>query len=57
LSVRDVEAALEETFEAPVIGRSTVASVCQDTRERDWRWCERRLDDHDLVYLFLDALI
>src|SRR5256885_4003353 len=56
LSVRDVEAALRETFEEPVIGKSTVARVCQDTRERYRRWCERRLDEHDLVYLFLDAL-
>jgi transposase-like protein len=56
LSVRDVEAALEETFDEPVIGKSTVARVCQDTRERYRRWCERRLDEHDLVYLFLDAL-
>src|ERR671931_1877275 len=51
LSVRDVEAALEETFDEPVIGNSTVARVCQDTRERYRRWCERRLDEHDLVYL------
>jgi len=56
LSVRDVEAALEETFDEPVIGKSTVARVCQDTRERYRRWCERRLDEHDVVYLFLDAL-
>jgi putative transposase len=56
LSVRDVEAALEETFDEPVIGKSTVARVCQDTRERYRRWCERRLEQHDLVYLFLDAL-
>jgi putative transposase len=56
LSVRDVEAALGETFEEPVIGKSTVARVCQDTRERYRRWCERRLEEHDLVYLFLDAL-
>jgi putative transposase len=56
LSVRDVEAALAETFEEPVIGKSTVARVCQDTRERYRRWCKRRLDEHDLVYLFLDAL-
>src|SRR3982751_2626087 len=55
LSVRDVEAALEETFDEPVIGKSTVARVCQDTRERYRRWCERRLDEHDVVYLFLDA--
>ena len=51
LSVRDGEAALEETFDQPVIGKSTVARVCQDTRERYRRWCERRLDEHDLVYL------
>jgi putative transposase len=56
LSVRDVEAALEETFDEPVIGKSTVARVCQDTRERYRRWCERRLEEHDLVYLFCDAL-
>src|SRR3954467_12068462 len=56
LSVRDIEAALAETFDEPVIGKSTVARVCQDTRERYRRWCERRLDAHDLVYLFCDAL-
>ena len=31
-----------------------VARVCQDTRERYRGWCERRLEEHDLVYLFLD---
>lgn len=56
LSVRDIEAALEETFDEPAIGKSTVARVCQDTRERYRRWCERRLGEHDLVYLFCDAL-
>jgi putative transposase len=56
LSVRDVEAALEETFEEPVIGKSTVARVCQDTRERYRRWCERRLDEHDVVYCFLGGI-
>jgi hypothetical protein len=56
LSVRDVEAAPEATFDGPVIGKSTVARVCQDRRERYRRWCERRLDEHDLVYLFCDAL-
>jgi len=56
LSVRDVEAALTETFDEPVIGKSTVARVCQDTRGRYRRWCERQLDEHDLVYLFMDAL-
>src|SRR3954466_6763773 len=57
LSVRDVEAALEETFDEPVIGKSTVARVCQDTRERYRRWCERRLDEHDVVYLFLERAV
>jgi putative transposase len=56
LSVRDVEAALAETFDEPVIGKSTVARVCQDTRERYRRWCQRRLEEHELVYLFCDAL-
>jgi putative transposase len=56
LSVRDVEAALAETFEEPVISKSTAARVCRDTAERYRRWCERELAEHDLVYLFLDAL-
>lgn len=56
LSVRDVEAALAEVFGEQVIGKSTVARVCQDTRQRYERWCERRLDEHDLIYLYLDAI-
>ena len=56
LSVRDVEAALEETFDEPVISKSTVSRVLQDTRERYRRRCKRRLEEHDLVYLFLDAI-
>jgi len=56
LSVRDVEAALAETFEEPMIAKSTVARVCSETAERYRRWCERRLSEHDLVYLFLDAI-
>ena len=56
LSVRDVEAALEETFDEPVISKSTVSRVLEDTRERYRRWCKRRLEEHDLVYLFLDAI-
>jgi hypothetical protein len=56
LSVLDVEAALEETFEQPVIGKSTIARVCQDKHERYRRWRARRLEEHDLVYLFCDAL-
>jgi putative transposase len=56
LSVRDVEAALEETFDEPVISKSTVSRVLEDTRERYRVWCRRRLDEHDLVYCFLDAI-
>ena len=56
LSVRDVEAALEECFGEQVIGKSTVARVCQDTAARYAGWCERDLSEHDLVYLYLDAI-
>src|SRR5271157_1566934 len=56
LSTRDVEAALEETFEQPIASKSTVSRICEDTRERYRRWCKRRLDEHDIVYCFLDAV-
>src|ERR687896_1154963 len=56
LSTRDVEAVLEETFDEPVGSRSTVSCILEDTRGRYRRWCERRLDGHDVVYLFLDAI-
>ncbi len=50
LSVRDVEAALAETFEAPLVSKSTVARVCHDAAERYRHWCQRELSEHDLVY-------
>ena len=56
LSVRDIEAALEEAFDAPVVSKSTVARICQDTKARYRAWCGRRLDEHELVYCFLDAI-
>jgi putative transposase len=56
LSTRDVEAALEEVFDEPLASKSTVSRICEDTRERYRRWCRRRLDAHDIVYLFLDAI-
>ena len=56
LSVRDVESLLEEALGEQVVGKSTVARICQDTRERYRTWCERRLDGHDLVYCYLDAI-
>src|SRR5947209_4984807 len=56
LSTRDVEAALEETFAERLASRSTVSPVLEDTRERYRRWCARRLHEHDVVYLFCDAI-
>jgi transposase-like protein len=56
LSTRDVEAALEEVFEEPIASKSTVSRICEDTRERYRQWCRRQLAEHDLVYLFLDAI-
>jgi putative transposase len=56
LSTRDIEAALEETFEEPIVSKSTVSRICEDTRQRYREWCTRRLDEHDLVYCFLDAV-
>lgn len=56
LSVRDVEAALAETFDEPMISKSTVSRICMEGRERYRAWCDRRLDEHDLVYCFLDAI-
>jgi hypothetical protein len=34
-----------------------VSRILEDTRERYRRWCKRKLDEHDLVYLFLDGSI
>ena len=56
LSVRDVEGLLEEALGERVVGKSTVARICQDTRERYAAWCERDLSAHDLVYCYLDAI-
>jgi putative transposase len=56
LSTRDVEAALVEVFEEPMASKSTVSRICEDTRERYRQWCRRRLEAHDVVYLFLDAI-
>ena len=49
-------AALAEAFDEQVVSKSTVSRICEDTRERYRHWCPRRLDEHDLVYLYLDAL-
>src|SRR5215218_502761 len=56
LSVRDVEDLLEDALGEQVVSKSTVARICQDTRERYAAWCERDLSAHDLVYCYLDAI-
>ncbi len=56
LSTRDVEAVLEETFDEPLAARSTVSRILEDTRQRYRRWCQRRLDEPDIVYCFCDAI-
>jgi putative transposase len=56
LSTRDVEAALQEAFEEPIASKSTVSRICEDTRERYRQWWRRRLEQHDIVYCFLDAI-
>jgi len=33
-----------------------VARICEQARERYRAWCGRRLDEHDVVYCFLDAV-
>ena len=47
---------MEKTFDQPVISKSTVSRVLVDTRERYRVWCKRQLDEHDLGYLYWDAI-
>ena len=56
LSVRDVEALLEETFGETVVAKSTVSRICAETKERYRAWGKRSLAPQDLVYVFLDAV-
>ena len=56
LSVRDVEALLEERSASRWSASRRSRRVCQDTRERYRAWCERELAEHDLVYCYLDAI-
>ena len=56
LSTRDVEATLADALGAEAaLSKSTVSSVCRAIREELAAWSQRRLDDLDLDYLFLDA--
>jgi transposase-like protein len=56
LSVRDVENTLGDALGAEAaLSKSTVSRVCQVISEQFNTWSERRLDDLELDYLFLDA--
>jgi transposase-like protein len=56
LSVRDVEAALADALgPEAALSKSTVSRVCAEIREQFEAWQQRRLDDVELDYLFLDG--
>jgi putative transposase len=56
LSVRDVEAAFAEALGLKAaLSKSTVSRVCADIKGQFEGWQQRRLDDVDLDYLFLDG--
>jgi putative transposase len=56
LSTRDVEAALAEALgEQASVSRSTVSRICTEIGTEMTEWQQRRLDEVELDYLFLDA--
>lgn len=56
LSDRDVEATLEEALgEQAALSKSTVSRICQLPVEQFEVWQQRRLDEYELDYLFVDA--
>jgi putative transposase len=56
LSVRDVEATLADALgPQAALSKSTVSRVCQAIAEEFNIWRERRLDELELDYLFLDG--
>src|SRR5436305_5478870 len=56
LSTRDVEATLAEALgEGATVSRSTVSRICTEIQEEMATWQQRRLDELELDYLFLDA--
>ena len=56
LSVRDVEATLADALGAEAaLSKSTVSRVCVAIKTEFDTWSQRRLDDVELDYLFLDA--
>ena len=56
LSVRDVEATLADALGSEAaLSKSTVSRVCVAIKAEFDAWSQRRLDDLELDYLFLDA--
>ena len=56
LSVRDVEQTLADALGAEAtLSKSTVSRVCEQVKTEFEAWRERRLDDLELDYLFLDG--
>jgi transposase-like protein len=56
LSTRDVEATLADALgEQASVSRSTVSRICTEIAGEMQAWQQRRLDDVELDYLFLDA--
>jgi len=56
LSVRDVEQTLADALGAEAtLSKSTVSRVCEAIKTEFEAWRERRLDDVELDYLFLDG--
>ena len=56
LSTRDVEATLAEALgENATMSRSTVSRICTEIAAEMQAWQQRRLDQVELDYLFLDA--
>jgi transposase-like protein len=56
MSDRDVEAALAETLGPDAsVSKSTVSRICERLRHEFAAWNQRRLDDVELDYLFLDG--
>jgi putative transposase len=56
LSVRDVEATLADALgDQAAVSKSTVSAVCRAITDEYQAWANRRLDEVNLDYLFLDA--
>lgn len=55
LSVRDIEATLDQAFEGRVLSKSAVSEVTQTIGDSFDEWRKRDLSGHQIAYLFLDG--